>query len=155
MIAEALAVPGLSVALSIDVEVTSPTDMFSQMRALHLTARSAKTENGLTVRAVLRFATIGGAHALGLHERTGSITVGKQADLLVLRADGPDFAPVIDPYSTVVLQMDRSHIDTVVIGGTIHRRGGRPIGDDSALVADARAIVDRLTRTGLLGQTAR
>lgn len=150
MIAEALAVPDLAVTLSVDVEVTSPTDMFSQMRTLYLVARAASTSGGPTVREILRFATLAGAQALGLGDRTGSITPGKQADLLVLRADGVGVAPVADPYGTVVLQCDRAHVDTVLVAGTVHKRAGRLVRDDAALLDRAQATVRRLAKAGVL-----
>ena len=148
MVTEAVAAPGLPVTLSVDVEVTGPTDMFSQMRGAYLAARSSSTGAGPTVRDVLGWATLSGAQALGLGGRTGSITPGKQADLLVLRADGVEVSPVIDPYRTVVLQMDRAHVDTVLVAGAVHRRGGRPTRNDTALVARAREVARRQASTG-------
>ena len=150
MTAQALAVAGLPITLSVDVEVTSPTDMFSQMRLVHLAARVGATGSGPSVREVLRFATLGGAQALGLGERTGSITVGKQADLLVLRADQVGVAPVADPYGAVVLQMDRAHVDTVLVAGTAHKRRGVLVGDDTALLERAHAALRRLAGLGVL-----
>jgi 5-methylthioadenosine/S-adenosylhomocysteine deaminase len=149
MIGEALAVPGLPVALSTDVEVTGPTDMFSQMRDLYLTARSATPPAELAPRDVLHIATLGGARALGMGDRIGSLTVGKQADLLVLRADRPDVAPVADPYGAVVLQMDRSHVDTVLVAGVVRKSGGRPLRDDTALLEEAEAVTARLASEGV------
>ena len=137
MVTAALAVPGLSITLSVDVEATGPTDMFSQMRAAYLGARPP-------LRDIVYFATLGGARALSLGERTGSLTPGKQADLLILRADRADVAPVIDPYGTVVLQMDRSHVDTVLVAGTVHKRAGQLAGDDSELRRQAYATLRRL-----------
>ncbi len=148
MITEALAVPGLPVTLSVDVEVTSPTDMFSQMRLLYLAARTVSTSDGPSVRDVLRYATLGGAQALGLGDRTGSITPGKQADLLLLRADQVGVAPVADLYGTVVLQMDRAHVDTVLVAGTVHKRHGKANRDDTPLLEQAQAMVRRLQQAG-------
>ena len=147
---EALAVAGLPITLSIDVEVTSPTDMFSQMRLLYLAARAESTSYGPSVRDVLRSATLGGAESLGLGERTGSITVGKQADLLVLRADQVGVAPLADPYGAVVLQLDRAHVDTVMVGGTVHRRDGRTDRDDGPLLEQAQTMVRRLHQLGVI-----
>lgn len=145
MISEALAVPGLAIALSTDVEATGPTDMFAQMREVYLTARSATPPPELMPRDVLRFATLGGAQAVGLGHRIGSLTPGKQADLVVLRADRPDVAPFVDPYDTIVLQMDRSHVDTVLVAGVAHKRGGRPLRDDSRILELAEAVAIRMS----------
>lgn len=150
MVGQALAVPGLPITLSVDVEVTGPTDMFSQMRAAYLAARSDGTPSPPTVRDVLGWATLAGAQALGLGGRTGSITPGKQADLLVLRADRPDVAPVSDPYSAVVLQMDRAHVDTVLAAGAVHKRDGRATRDHSALLERTDAVFRRLVAAGVL-----
>ncbi|MBD3009000.1 amidohydrolase family protein [Streptomyces sp. 5-10] len=148
MIAPALAQPQLPVTLSVDVEVTVAGDMFTQLRAAYQAGRhahhSAGTPTSITVRDVLRMATIDGARSLGLDDRTGSLAPGKQADLIVLRADRPDVAPVHDPYSTVVLQMDRSHIDTVTAAGRDHVRAGRAVDDSSRLLTYADRIAHRL-----------
>src|SRR5207248_2277333 len=88
--------------------------------------RGAGAERELTVRDVLALATREGAAALGFGNRTGTITPGKQADLVVLRADGIDVAPVLDPYSTVVLQMDRRHIEHVFRAGQAVVSDGTP-----------------------------
>ncbi|MDJ1135634.1 amidohydrolase family protein [Streptomyces iconiensis] len=152
MIAPALARRDLPVSLSVDVEVTVAGDMFTQLRAAYQAGRHAHhdagTPNGITVRDVLRMATLDGARSLGLDDRTGSLTPGKQADLVVLRADRPDAAPVHDPYSTVVLQMDRSHIDTVTAAGRDHVRAGRLVDDSSRLLDDADATARRLRACG-------
>ncbi|MEV0184743.1 amidohydrolase family protein [Streptomyces sp. NPDC050625] len=136
------------IGLSVDVEVTAAGDMFTQMRAAYQAARyahlSARIPSTATVRQTLHYATLSGARILGIAERTGSLTPGKQADLVILRADRPDVAPVLDPYSAVVLQMDRSHVDTVLVAGTPVKRGGNLLGDDSALLAEARTAARRL-----------
>src|SRR3954465_3030776 len=106
--------PGLRPSLSIDVVTTVPGDMFTQMRFLwasdrllaHEAAFAAGNETEPTLptsREVLEFATIEGARVCGLEERTGSLTPGKQADVVVIRCDHTNTYPVIDPVSTVVL----------------------------------------------------
>jgi len=142
MVLEALAVPGLNTCLSVDVEVTGPTDMFTQMRLAYLAARSAGHD--LDARTVLAMATSNGADALGLERVTGSLTPGKQADLVVLRADLPSVRPVHDPYGTVVLQMDRASVDAVVVAGVVHKRGGRMVEDRSADYEEAERVLHGL-----------
>jgi epsilon-lactone hydrolase len=99
---------------------------------------------------VLGYATLGGARALGLQDVTGSITPGKQADLVVLRADDATAGPMTDPYSAVVLQMDRSHIDTVLVAGVAHKRAGRAVRDDGELLERAGDTLRRLRSAGRL-----
>jgi cytosine/adenosine deaminase-related metal-dependent hydrolase len=79
----------------------------------------------LTARDVLRFATIDGAFVCGLEDRTGSLTPGKKADVVVINGKSPNVAPVIDPTATVVLSADVSNVDTVIIDGKFHKRDGK------------------------------
>ncbi|RBQ15563.1 hypothetical protein DP939_34890 [Spongiactinospora rosea] len=111
-----------------DVEVTGSSDMFTQMWAAYRRAGGRST-----VRR--------GSPRTGLDDRTGSLTVGKQADLPLLRADRPDVAPVHDPAGTVVLQMDRAHMDTVLVAGRTMLRDGRPL----ALLTEAAKASARPT----------
>jgi len=78
---------------------------------------------------------------------TGSITPGKQADLVILRADEASAGPLVDPYGSVVLQMDRSQVDAVMVAGVLHERSP---GADRALLAAANATLDRLRGAGLV-----
>lgn len=128
--------------LSTDVEVTIPSDLFTQMRAAYLTARAANVP--LTVRDILTMATRTGAESLGLGTKTGTITPGKQADLVLLDTTRPDATPVIDPYSTVVLQLDRAHVTTVLVAGHPHVRNGTLLSDSTHLRAEAYATITRL-----------
>jgi 5-methylthioadenosine/S-adenosylhomocysteine deaminase len=134
---------GLRPSLSIDVVTTVPGDMFTQMRFLFATDRLAAHETAfaagnveepalLTSREVLEFATIEGARVCGIEDRTGSLTVGKQADLVLIRGDQSNTFPVIDPVSTVVHQADTRNVDTVMVGGRFLKRGGKLVGVDLA-----------------------
>jgi 5-methylthioadenosine/S-adenosylhomocysteine deaminase len=139
---------GLRPSLSIDVVTTVPGDMFTQMRFLFAQARLVEHEAAfaagneeeptlLTSREVLEFATIEGARVCGLEHRTGSLTPGKQGDVVVLRCDETNTYPVIDPVSTVVHQADTRNIDTVLVAGEPLKRDGKLVG------ADLRAACDR------------
>jgi len=132
---------GLRPSLSIDVVTTVPGDMFTQMRFLfahdrllaHEAAFAAGNEEEptlLTSREVLEFATIEGARVCGLDDRTGSLTPGKQADVILVRCDDTNTYPVIDPVSTVVLQADTRNVDTVFVAGNVVKRDGRLVGAD-------------------------
>jgi 5-methylthioadenosine/S-adenosylhomocysteine deaminase len=132
---------GLRPSLSIDVVTTVPGDMFTQMRFVFASARLVEHEAAfaagneeepvlLTSREVLEFATIEGARVCGIAERTGSLTPGKQADIVVIRCDHSNTYPIIDPVSTVVHQADTRNVDMVMVDGRILKREGRLVDAD-------------------------
>jgi cytosine/adenosine deaminase-related metal-dependent hydrolase len=133
-------------SLSVDAESNVPTDMFTQMRAVisiqHASlfdrklAGKAGVPNLLTTRRIIEFATIEGARANGLGDVTGSLTPGKQADLIVLRSDKPNIHPVNDPIGAVVWGMDTSNVDSVFVAGRALKRGGELVGVDMERVRD-------------------
>lgn len=95
----------------------------------------------LTARQALEMATINGAHVVGLEDKTGSLTPGKKADVVVIDGGAINTAPVIDPVATVVLAADVSNVDLVIINGVVHKREGKMVADVSratGLVQDAR-----------------
>ncbi|MEV2240376.1 amidohydrolase family protein [Micromonospora sp. NPDC049891] len=133
---EALAA-GIRPGLSIDVEVALVSDMFTQMRTLHAIQRmrAANADYGtditsyrITTRDVLDFATLQGARTNGLGDVTGSLTPGKQADLLVVDAEDINTMPLNDAIGTLVLGADPRNIETVVVGGQVRKRDGRLVG---------------------------
>ena len=94
---------------------------------------------------MLEFATIEGARVCGLEERTGSLTPGKQADVVVVRCDHSNTWPVIDPVSTVVHQADTRNVDSVIVAGEFLKRDGRLVhGDLRRARDDAAASLDHL-----------
>jgi 5-methylthioadenosine/S-adenosylhomocysteine deaminase len=68
---------------------------------------------------VLRMATLGGARALHMEDRIGSLEPGKRADLIVLDLSSPAALPLFDPYSHVVYSARSAAVDTVIIEGKI------------------------------------
>ena len=140
---------GFQPSLSVDVVTTVPGDMFTQMRAafgaersrVNATCWEANTtvpETMLTARQMLEMATINGAHVAGLEDKTGSLTPGKRADIVLVDARGINVAPVIDPVAAVVLSADVSNIETVIVDGVVRKRDGKLLAD----VAGARAKVE-------------
>jgi len=99
----------------------------------------------LTLKRLVQLATLDGAVDLGIADRTGSITPGKRADLLLLRASDLNMAPSGDPYEAVVAFGSPANIDTVMVDGRILRRAGKFTAFDSAqIVADARQAATAL-----------
>ena len=137
---------GIRPGLGVGEESLTPRDVFAQMRAVisvqHATLFDLKLAgkggipNLLGTRDVIRYATIDGARVAGLADLTGSLTPGKRADVIVLRTDRPNIAPVNDPIGAVVWGMDTSNIDWVFVGGeTLVERG-----ELTADVVRARAL---------------
>jgi len=119
---------GLAPSLSIDVETNVPSDMFNQMRsvlALQRTIASAQGKASASTRDVLRWATQEGARANGLDHKVGTLTPGKQADIILLRTDRVNVTPLNDPVTAVVAGMDTGNVDTVLIAGRVMKRGGK------------------------------
>jgi len=88
----------------------------------------------VTAKRMIEFATIEGARGLGLERVTGSLTPGKRADLLLLRADAPLTTPVGDPYGAVLLQAGAGEIETVIVDGRVRKAEGRLVDSDAARV---------------------
>ncbi|GAA3138233.1 amidohydrolase family protein [Planomonospora alba] len=136
---------GVPTGLGVDTVVNVPGDMFAVMRAAFAAERARG--GALTAAEVLRTATIEGAAALGMADRIGSLRPGKQADLVLLRADAPNLAPVCDPVAAVVTAAGPGNVDTVLVAGRVVKRSGRLVHPDLR-AARARAVhsADRLAR---------
>jgi 5-methylthioadenosine/S-adenosylhomocysteine deaminase len=79
----------------------------------------------LTTRDVLRFATINGAKGLRLDSKTGSLTPGKEADIIILDATRINVAPLNQVPGAVVSLMDRTNVETVIVAGKVRKWKGR------------------------------
>ncbi|WP_273889156.1 amidohydrolase family protein [Rubrobacter naiadicus] len=132
---------GLRPSLSCDVVTSVPGDPFTQMRFLFAAERMRVHQRIfdeeleevpplLSSRDVLEFATIEGARVCGLTDRTGSLTPGKKADVVMLSIERVNAAPVTDPVGTVVCSMDTSNVDSVWVNGRALKRGGSLLGFD-------------------------
>ena len=135
---------GLRPSLSVDVETTVSTDLFAQMRSVLTLQRAQINEQRLaggenlppvlTSRDVMEFATIEGARATGLERKVGTLTPGKEADIILLRTDRINVLPINDPIGVVVRGMDSSNVDSVFIAGKARKRRGQLLDVDLARV---------------------
>jgi cytosine/adenosine deaminase-related metal-dependent hydrolase len=135
---------GIRPSLSVDVETSVPNDFFTQMRtALSLqkndvwARRLAGDKNPprfLTAREVLEFATAEGARANGLQRKVGTLTPGKEADIILLRTDRLNVMPMNNAVGAVVTSMGTQNVDTVLIAGRVKKRNGQLVGVDMARV---------------------
>lgn len=162
---------GLTPAIGIDLDTAFGSDIFGEMHALFSQQRSAmryrrfrgeeNVPSPITVERVLEAATINGARATGLEGAVGSLAPGKQADIIMVRTDGVAVVPVNNAVGTIVQGVERSDVDTVMVGGEIRKRGGKLAGADLVkLTADVTASRDYLMeksgyRPDLFGASAR
>ena len=79
----------------------------------------------LTTRDVLRYATMNGAKALRLDKKVGSLTPGKEADIIILDATKINVAPLNQVPGAVVSLMDRTNVETVIVAGKVRKWKGR------------------------------
>jgi cytosine/adenosine deaminase-related metal-dependent hydrolase len=114
---------GLRPSLSTDDSPSAGGDMFATMRSAHVAQRGL--DGSLNARDVLEFATIDGASACGLADRTGSLSPGKDADVILLSADDPTVFPFNNPPGTIVAAGHPGLVDTVLVAGRVVKRGGR------------------------------
>jgi cytosine/adenosine deaminase-related metal-dependent hydrolase len=123
-------------SIGADLEIYMSGDMFQVMRfalqaqRIFNNQRIAKLRTPVEKQTVvsrdtLAWATINNARALGLADRIGSLTPGKQADIVTLRTNDLNMFPVNEPIQSVVLQANRSNVDTVWIAGRKVKEGGR------------------------------
>jgi cytosine/adenosine deaminase-related metal-dependent hydrolase len=79
----------------------------------------------LTTRDVLRYATMNGAKALRLDSKVGSLTPGKEADIIILDATRLNVAPLNQVPGAVVSLMDRTNVETVIVAGKVRKWKGQ------------------------------
>jgi 5-methylthioadenosine/S-adenosylhomocysteine deaminase len=135
---------GLRPSLSSDHGVTIAQDAFTVMRSTFTFQRMQvlqRARNGeqnlpplLTCRDVLEFATIEGARCANLDDRVGTLTPGKEADIVLLRANRLDVWPINNAPGVVVNLMNPGHVDTVFIAGKVKKWRGSLVGVDTARV---------------------
>jgi 5-methylthioadenosine/S-adenosylhomocysteine deaminase len=140
---------GVHVTLSLDTMAASDnSDVFAALRTTMCIERG-RYEDATVYNPdqVLRQATIDGARALGLANVTGSLTPGKKADLILLRADALNIGPLNVPAGQVVLAAQPRNIDSVWVDGVPRKRGGELVGVDvPGLVRSVKAAVAGLSR---------
>ena len=146
---------GMQPSLSSDVECTMTADPFTQMRSTMTLQRAFINERALsgeenlpelvTSHDVIRFATLEGAKGLKLDGKTGSLTPGKEADIVLLDANAINVTPLNHVPGAVATLMDRSNVDTVLVAGKIRKWRGTMVDVDlNKLRAELTASRDYL-----------
>lgn len=139
---------GVNVALGTDGAASNNAlDMLSEMRLAALLAKGvAGSAAALPAHQALRMATLDGARALGLEEETGSLEVGKSADLIAIDLSQANTQPIHNPLSQLVYAANRSQVRHVWVAGRQLLRDGQPTTLDAREILDeARAWRARLT----------
>ena len=138
---------GMEPSLSVDVECTMTADFFTQMRSMmtmqRMVVNQSILEQGtfsppsqwptptpdkpklLNTRDVIRYATVNGAKDLRLDRKVGSLTPGKEADILILDATAINVAPLNHVPGAVVSLMERTNVETVIVAGKVRKWKGK------------------------------
>ncbi len=154
---------GIRPTLSCDIVSLNSGDLFTQMRLGLAYQRFRDNEPinrsgampeklGYSVRDALEWVTVNGALACGLESKIGSLTPGKQADVVVLGGDSFTMRPRLDPAGSVVFQATSHDVRDVMIAGKLVKRGGTLVNVDLPRVLDradksAREILSRVQAT--------
>jgi cytosine/adenosine deaminase-related metal-dependent hydrolase len=137
---------GIRPSLSIDVCSSIGGDMFGAMQTAISSQRAldnaAASEAGVGLVEELRvsckdmveFATLQGARACGLDDKIGSLTPGKEADLILLRTDALSLTPMNNPWGAVVYAAHPGNVDTVLVRGRVVKRDGKLADADAGRV---------------------
>jgi 5-methylthioadenosine/S-adenosylhomocysteine deaminase len=124
-------------SLGIDVEPYGTGQMLREMQAALLFVRGREVRTNalrgnspfpsmpVKSREALIWATRNGARAFGLDKEIGSLTPGKKADIVMLRANDINMAPVWDPICAIVEIAGAGNVDTVIIDGVVRKEGGQ------------------------------
>jgi cytosine/adenosine deaminase-related metal-dependent hydrolase len=128
---------GAAPSLGVDLESAFSGDMITVARTALALQRcvdnaESRRERGqipetstIPVREALSWITIEGARVLGLSDKVGSLTPGKQADIVVIDARPINMQPLHDPVASVIMQANLSNIEAVMVGGQWRKRNGQ------------------------------
>ena len=117
---------GLKIGLGLDGSTNDTSDMFSDMRAA-VGLQRVKTLRAAaypTVTDILRMATLGGAEALDLDHKIGSLTPGKKADLIIINPMAVNFAPRFDWIGQLVFNAQPANVSFVFVNGVALKAHG-------------------------------
>lgn len=137
-------------SLGNDTAMLVSDDFWTEMKAALICLRHreqhqnrgkpAFTSAAVRSREALEWATIGGAKALCMDHKIGSLTPGKQADLVLLNAGGVNLAPIMDPLFSITDQASAADVDSVMIAGEFKKRDGHLVTDQAVLAQKLEAL---------------
>ena len=125
---------GINTALGTDgASSNNNLSMIKEMNTAALLQTIANmTPSAVRPYDIIEMATIGGAKALGLDNRIGTIEKGKEADIVLINTSDANMSPLNDPFSAMVFSADRKNVDTVFCKGRKLLEGGKLLTIDKA-----------------------
>ncbi len=148
---------GAPITLGSDIESSMTGDMFTVARMALQAQRfidslDAMTATGkgldrisITCAQALQWITMDAARMAGLDHKIGSLTPGKQADIVLLSAGDPNMFPVVDPVASVMMQAGIANVDTVIVGGNVRKENGKLVADNlKKIYGDLAASSERI-----------
>lgn len=138
---------GINVCIGTDGAASNNSlNMFHEMNLLGLIHKGVRQKaDCVSAREIFRMATIGGAKALGMEKETGSIEVGKKADLAILNLRTPSMTPRNDLLAGLCYSANGSEVETVIIDGQITMEEGKVLTlDEERIYGEVERICRRL-----------
>ncbi|MCG6550800.1 MAG: amidohydrolase family protein [Candidatus Magnetominusculus sp. LBB02] len=138
---------GVNVALGTDGAASNnDLDIFSEMA---FSARVHKSMSGdptaINAFTALSMATSSGARVLGMHDKIGTLEIGKAADIVVVDLNKPHLSPFYDIYSLIVYSMRSTDVESVMVNGRLVVDRGKFLPKDEQEIMDkARWWKDRI-----------
>lgn len=118
---KAMLADGVTVGLGTDGASSGNTiDVITQLGMVTRAHKTANHDRGaFTAKEIMALATIQGAKALGTDDITGSLEVGKKADMVLIETESVNMFPIHDPYSAIVYSANPSNVHSVWIDGVM------------------------------------
>ena len=134
---------GIRPSISIDIVTSIAGDMFGPMRSLLMGTRAVVNGKALDEKRIvdplplmttdiLEFATVQGARACGFEDKVGTLTPGKEADLILIDTNALNLFPMNNPYGIVVESANPGNVDSVFVAGEAKKRNHKLVGVDIA-----------------------
>jgi 5-methylthioadenosine/S-adenosylhomocysteine deaminase len=138
---------GIRIGIGLDGGTNDTIDAFNNVRAATGLQRALTHDPQVspTVEEVLRAATLGGAEVLDMEREIGSLTPGKQADVIVIDMQALNFAPVLQPVAQIVFNGQTQNVKWVFVAGRVLKEDGKVKGtNDRELIEAAQAATDHI-----------
>jgi 5-methylthioadenosine/S-adenosylhomocysteine deaminase len=138
---------GIRIGIGLDGGTNDTIDAFNNIRAATglQRAKAVDEHTSPTVEEVLRAATLGGAEVLDMEQQIGSLTPGKQADVIVIDPRALNFAPMLRPVAQIVFNGQPQNVKWVFVAGRALKEDGKVTGvDERELIEAAQAATDHI-----------